>query len=462
MQMLYCFVNNIHVDYAELLWEGFHYSLKNLTTLIPYPRFTKLIVNHYMTAYPEILRRVRARYHNLSNDVMIKSIFNSGKSKVPTTDEADDLILQDTLQVSLAEQKSHEELEASQNVENVKEHLIAKVIEKLVEGKSKGIVGMKIPDWMITDEMKLTENYRSPNPVVAEEESSAPQRSTVIRLRIPPRRSTRLTPPTPVPTTDEADDLILQDTLQKSHEELEATQNVEKVKEHLMAKEIKKLVEGSENVEENVEVSSSPLRNDDNQCNPDTRLEPISENESPKVEKITDISQHVNVIKEEEESTEDDYELKRREKGNHVEEIRNTPSPTRIRSPRTHYNLISLDTKKLQELAKTDTIPSSSTPSSSSLKSKLSNTNRLLSLFKSKPGRFKRYKSFFQELQGRYGYLFEHLLARFMPKRNFNKFAQRLQEIMLDSLPKLVDDRNKGILKTQVPLHVAQGIILER
>nr|GFA03209.1 hypothetical protein [Tanacetum cinerariifolium] len=245
---------------------------------------------------------------------------------------------------------------------------------------------------------------------------------------------------------------------QKSHEELEATQNVEKVKEHLMAKEIKKLVEGSENVEENVEVSSSPLRNDDNQCNPDTRLEPISENESPKVEKITDISQHVNVIKEEEESTEDDYELKRREKGNHVEEIRNTPSPTRIRSPRTHYNLISLDTKKLQELAKTDTIPSSSTPSSSSLKSKLSNTNRLLSLFKSKPGRFKRYKSFFQELQGRYGYLFEHLLARFMPKRNFNKFAQRLQEIMLDSLPKLVDDRNKGILKTQVPLHVDSSV----
>ncbi|GJX74688.1 hypothetical protein Tco_0313283 [Tanacetum coccineum] len=33
---------------------------------------------------------------------------------------------------------------------------------------------------------------------------------------------------------------------------------------------------------------------------------------------------------------------------------------------------------------------------------------------------------------------------------------------MLDSLPKLVDDRIKGVLKTQVSLHVAQGIILEK
>ncbi|GKA20227.1 hypothetical protein Tco_0700216 [Tanacetum coccineum] len=40
--------------------------------------------------------------------------------------------------------------------------------------------------------------------------------------------------------------------------------------------------------------------------------------------------------------------------------------------------------------------------------------NRLLSMFKTKPTRFKRYKSFFYELQGRYGYLFAHLRARFV------------------------------------------------
>ncbi|GJR04918.1 hypothetical protein Tco_0527902 [Tanacetum coccineum] len=239
--------------------------------------FTKLIVSHYMTSYPEISRRVRDRYHNLADDVMIKSIFNSGKSK--------------------------------------------------------GIIGMKIPNWMITDEMKLRENYqlyvevfridvsttqsqqiestqgthkttsapRSPNPVVAEGESSAPRKSTVIRLRIPPRLSTRLTPPTLIPTTDEADDLILQDTLQ--------------------------LVEGSENVEENVEVHSSPLRNDDNQNDPGTRLQ--------------------------------------------------------RRSDRKVW-------------------------------------------------------------------------------RKFNVLAKNLEDIMMESVPNMVDERIKKILQTQVPLHVAQGLILER
>ncbi|GKD58757.1 retrovirus-related pol polyprotein from transposon TNT 1-94 [Tanacetum coccineum] len=38
MQMLYCFVNNIHVDYAELMWEGIYYSLHHPATSIPYPR----------------------------------------------------------------------------------------------------------------------------------------------------------------------------------------------------------------------------------------------------------------------------------------------------------------------------------------------------------------------------------------------------------------------------------------
>ncbi|GJR26908.1 hypothetical protein Tco_1103140 [Tanacetum coccineum] len=175
-----------------------------------------------------------------------------------------------------------------------------------------------------------------------------------------------------------------------------------------MDEEIENLVEGSENVEENVQVSSLPLRNDDNQTNHETRLEPRSDKESPNVEKIVDISQPVNVIEEEEESTEDDFELKRREKRKNV-------------------------------LTETDTIPSSSTPSSSLPKSNLSDMNRLLSLFKSKSERFKRYKSFFDELQGKYGYLFGYLTTRFLPRRKFNELARYLQDIMMESLPKMDD-----------------------
>ncbi|GJZ17268.1 hypothetical protein Tco_0553391 [Tanacetum coccineum] len=70
-----------------------------------------------------------------------------------------------------------------------------------------------------------------------------------------------------------------------------------------------------------------------NQNDPITRLDLGSYKESSKVEKTADV-QSVNVIEEEDESAEDDYELRRRVKGKEVEETRNTPSPTTIRSPR--------------------------------------------------------------------------------------------------------------------------------
>ncbi|GJY69623.1 hypothetical protein Tco_0472605 [Tanacetum coccineum] len=308
MQMLYCFVNNIHVDYVELLWEGSDYALQHLSTQIPYLRFTKLIVGHYMTVFPKISHSARDKYQNLEDNVMVKNIYNSGKHK--------------------------------------------------------DSVEMNIPSWMITDEMKLTYHYRIYAVVFAVDvpttqsqliESTHRTHKTISA----PRRSTRLTPLTPVLTTGEADDIILQDTIQlslaeqKSHDELESKQNVQQVKEHLIAEEIEKLVEGAENVE-NVEVNSSTLRQNDTQNILGTRLEPRSDKESLEVE-ITAEVQPVNINEEEEESAEDDYELKRREKGKHVEESRSTSSPTTIRSRRTHCTHISLDIEKLQEL--TDDLP---------------------------------------------------------------------------------------------------------
>ncbi|GJZ81616.1 hypothetical protein Tco_0646610 [Tanacetum coccineum] len=95
---------------------------------------------------------------------------------------------------------------------------------------------------------------RSPTPKTDTAESSAPRRSTVIHFRLPKRRSARLTPPAPVLTIEKADEMILQDTLQvsfaehKSREEQEARENVELVNKHLAPEEIKKMVEGSENI----------------------------------------------------------------------------------------------------------------------------------------------------------------------------------------------------------------------
>ncbi|GKD09942.1 hypothetical protein Tco_1189627, partial [Tanacetum coccineum] len=83
------------------------------------------------------------------------------------------------------------------------------------------------------------------------------------------------------------------------------------------------MVEGTENVDVDQFVNS--ILNSQN--DPGTRLDPGSYIESLEVE-ITVVIQPVNVIEEKDESTEDDYELRRRVKGKHVEESRNTPSPT--------------------------------------------------------------------------------------------------------------------------------------
>ncbi|GKB47923.1 hypothetical protein Tco_0898676 [Tanacetum coccineum] len=287
MQMMYCFVNNIHVDYAELLWEGLYYSLYHPTSSIPYPRFTKIIISHYMTCFPDISRRARDMYNNLQDDDKMKNIFNSGRHKdkvgmtpsartspnpkmdaeessapkwstmiyfrlperkssrltppalVPTVDKVDEMILQDTLQVSLAELKSREEQEARENVELVNKHLASEEIKKMMEG---------------------SEN--------------------VINDSLPPR-----------------------------------------------------------NDEPNIPGTSLEPRSD--------KESPEVEITNDEEVEITNVVIPMNVNDEEEEITDKVYELKRREKGKIVEESRSTPFPIPIRSPRIHTDLVSLDTEKL-------------------------------------------------------------------------------------------------------------------
>ncbi|GKC62771.1 hypothetical protein Tco_1095369, partial [Tanacetum coccineum] len=404
--------------YAELMWEGIFYLLHHPATSIPYPRFTKIIISHYMTIFPEISRRARDAYHNLQDDDIMKNIFNSGRNKNKPTEST---------------QGTHRTLSAP----------------------------------------------RSLNPATETAESSVPKLSTVIRFRLPSRQSARLTPPAPVPTAEKADEMILQDMIQvslaeqKSREEQEARENVALVAEHLAAKEIEKLVEESENVDD-----SSPTRHDDTSI-PDTRIEPRSDKESPEVEivqekdeetsKDTEVELNivipVNVDDEEDEIIDEVFELRRRVKGKNVKESRISPIPSPTRSPRNLSTLVSLDTEKLQELMVTH-----STPSSGSSVSKIIKTNCLLSLIKAKPNQFKRYKTFFHELQGRYGYLFAHLKKRFMPRKSSDQLANNLHDVMMETLPSLVKEKvteqvEKEVpaqVRDQVPVYLAKGLIMER
>nr|GFA30123.1 hypothetical protein [Tanacetum cinerariifolium] len=260
-------VENNHerfIPATKLSEEGLHYSLEHPSTLIPYLRFTKLIVSHYMIAFLEISHRFCDKYHNLKDDEMVKSIFNLRKNKAG--------------------------------------------------------VRMKIPSGMKTNEMKLTEHYRmyvGLFEVDVPTTQSQPIESTKGIHR--PTSAPRL----PNPDVDEG----------------------ESIKEHLIAEEIEKLVEGTEHVE-NVKVDSSTLRQNDNQNDPDTKLEPRGNKESQEVE-ITAKVQPINVNEEKEESAKDDYMLKKKGKMEEVDDSMHTPSPTTNRSPRNHSTLISLDTEKL-------------------------------------------------------------------------------------------------------------------
>ncbi|GKG30313.1 hypothetical protein Tco_0420211, partial [Tanacetum coccineum] len=114
-----------------------------------------------MTNFPEISRRAKDIYHNLKDDDIMKYIFNLGRYK--------------------------------------------------------DRVGIKIPDWMISNEMKHTEHYRMYTEVFGIDVPLTQSQLTestqgTHRTHSAPRRSTRLTPPALVPTVDKTYEIILQDT----------------------------------------------------------------------------------------------------------------------------------------------------------------------------------------------------------------------------------------------------------
>ncbi|GKD17307.1 hypothetical protein Tco_1206465 [Tanacetum coccineum] len=113
---------------------------------------------------------------------------------------------------------------------------------------------------------------------------------------------------------------------QRSIEDIEAQHNVEKVKEHMVDEEIKNLVEGTGN--ENVDAFMDDVLNSQEDLG--TRIEPRSDKESPEMKKDAGMAAR------------DEFELRRRERGKGIEDIKDTPLPTLIRSPRTYISPLSI------------------------------------------------------------------------------------------------------------------------
>nr|GEV32722.1 hypothetical protein [Tanacetum cinerariifolium] len=131
MKMLYCFINNIHSSPTEST-QGTHRTPSAPRS--PTPKVDA--AESSVTTRSTVIHLCLPQW---------KSIRLTPPALVLTVDKEDELILQDTLQVSLAEHKSRQEQEARENVELVEKHFASEEIKKMVEGQEHVVDDSSIP-----------------------------------------------------------------------------------------------------------------------------------------------------------------------------------------------------------------------------------------------------------------------------------------------------------------------------
>ncbi|GJU55194.1 hypothetical protein Tco_1228908 [Tanacetum coccineum] len=283
---------------------------------------------------------------------------------------------------------------------------------------------MRIPPWMITEEMKLTEHYKMYAEVFGLDVpliQSQPTESTQGTHR------TLSAPRSPNPATETAESNMIQVSLaeQKSHEEKEARENVAQVAQHLAVEEIEKLVEESENEKEE-------------ETTKDTEVE-------------QNIIIPVNVDDEEDEITDEVFNLRRRAKGKNERSLWISPI--------------------LHQLDHLESLYSRSSRSDSFLCTKVSQKQSDFYHDQFKTKSIQRYKTSFHEItRNDMVYLFAHLKKRFMPRTSSDQLADNLHDVMMETLPSLVKEKvteqvKKEVhvqVRNQVPVYLAEGLIMER
>nr|GFA27808.1 hypothetical protein [Tanacetum cinerariifolium] len=77
-QILWGFYHRINIDYAYLIWKDFVYQVEHKnqkrSNEMYYPRFTKVIIEYFMTRKPSMSRRNRINLHYVRDDVLFSTI----------------------------------------------------------------------------------------------------------------------------------------------------------------------------------------------------------------------------------------------------------------------------------------------------------------------------------------------------------------------------------------------------
>ncbi|GJT63579.1 hypothetical protein Tco_1015059 [Tanacetum coccineum] len=74
IEILWSMYYEAKVDYAAMMWEDLQYQIDNRQTkvrrreIMPYPRFTKAIIHHFMSQHKSIFKREGSPYHTIADD----------------------------------------------------------------------------------------------------------------------------------------------------------------------------------------------------------------------------------------------------------------------------------------------------------------------------------------------------------------------------------------------------------
>nr|GEY75258.1 hypothetical protein [Tanacetum cinerariifolium] len=85
-QILWGLYHKRNIDYAFLIWEDFMYQVEHKnhkkSNEMHYPRFTKIIIHHFMSKKPSIPKRNKVNWHYVRDDIMFSTIKRSGTPRL--------------------------------------------------------------------------------------------------------------------------------------------------------------------------------------------------------------------------------------------------------------------------------------------------------------------------------------------------------------------------------------------
>nr|GEV63879.1 retrovirus-related Pol polyprotein from transposon TNT 1-94 [Tanacetum cinerariifolium] len=110
-QILWGLYNGSNVDCAYLIWEDFVYQVEHKSQKksneMYYPRFTKVIIDYFMTRKPSIPKRNRVNWHYVRDDVLFTTI--KGVSRHQTTQQYGVILLIELTNDDIRNNKAYKE-----------------------------------------------------------------------------------------------------------------------------------------------------------------------------------------------------------------------------------------------------------------------------------------------------------------------------------------------------------------